>query len=671
MTSTAERSGAAASWASDVTNSNYQIFADKEMIRTDLSNLGATYANNYSKYVTWTAPNGKDINIVANSAITDEQLLRAWNILDNYLTDVPGAKYGADKLAVANAMANNGAVLVMPDGADGNSQTGENALLGQPLYQLEFPVEGSAAYINNDYSQRDAGFEEIFHMVHDYGIGTTNTDGPLKPTYQADITAATNNALANNLWGNGDSDTQNWISELRAEGSLEQEYIASVIDSHYGLWGAWTGGAGGMWGIYSSQTRDEIQNKDPMGAQLMKDFLSPDLTYMARIDPNFTGTFKMAFDASAAYTHKSQYLTNARLLGNNDSGLSGNARDNVLMGNAGANAIDGKGGRDVVQYQGVSSDYKIVTANGVTTVTSKTNAGDTDTLTNIETLRFMDKDIKLAAGPTAGNDSLTGTSGPDDVDLQGGNDSYLGLGGNDVLRGGSGNDTLKGNMGEDRLFGGKGQDKLFGGNGSDTLHGGQGRDRLDGGGGRDTLHGNGGNDTLKGGRGNDILHGEQGNDTLFGGTHADRLFGGKGSDTLDGGQGRDRLDGGGGRDTLHGNGGNDTLKGGQGNDTLDGGNGRDRLDGGDGNDLLRDNGQTGASGRDLFSGGAGDDRLRIGGGDDIATGGAGADSFEFFGSSIGADHVTDFTSGTDRLGNSITLDGVTDTATLADDLFIF
>ncbi len=48
--------------------------------------------------------------------------------------------------------------------------------------------------------------------------------------------------------------------------------------------------------------RAEIQNKDPMGAQLMKGFLSPDLTYMARIDPNFTGTFNMAFDASAAYS---------------------------------------------------------------------------------------------------------------------------------------------------------------------------------------------------------------------------------------------------------------------------------------------------------------------------------------------------------------------------------
>ncbi len=275
----------------------------------------------------------------------------------------------------------------------------------------------------------------------------------------------------------------------------------------------------------SNAPRDEIQNKDPLGAQLMKDFLSPDLTYMARIDPNFTGTFKMAFDASAADTHKSQYLTNARLPGNNDSGLSGNARDNVLMGNAGTNASDGKGGSDVVQYQGVSSDYKIVTANGVITVTSRTKAGDTDRLTNVENLRFMDKDIKLAAGRTAGNDSLTGTSGPDDVDLQGGNDSYLGLGGNDVLRGGRGNARLKGNLGEDRLFGGAGHDKL------------------------------------------------------------------------------------------------------------NGGYGRDRLHGGDGNDLLRDNGQTGPYGRDLFFGG---------------------------------NVVFDFGD-----GNSITLDGVTDIATLADDLFIF
>ena len=32
-------------------------------------------------------------------------------------------------------------------------------------------------------------------------------------------------------------DTSDWIDELRDEGSLTQEYLASVIDSYYGLWG--------------------------------------------------------------------------------------------------------------------------------------------------------------------------------------------------------------------------------------------------------------------------------------------------------------------------------------------------------------------------------------------------------------------------------------------------
>lgn len=431
--SAAQRSGAAQSWSASVTNANYQIYADPEMIRRDPGSLGPEVAEHYGKFVVWTAPNGKDITLVASDAISDEQLLRAWNILDFYLTDVPGSKYGADKTAVANMMAENGAVLVMPDGADGESSTPESALLGQPLYQLEFPVEGSTAYITNDYDQRDAGFEEIFHMVHDTGIGSQFTTGALKTTYQADITKAMNNALANSLWGIGDEDTQNWLDELREEGSLEQEYIVSAMDSYYGLWGAWDEGPGGMWGAYSSKTRAEVLVNDPMGAQLIRDFLPDNLTYMARIDPGFSGVFQMGFDANEAYTHKSQYLINARLLGDKDSGLSGNGWNNFLIGNAGANSIDGKGGTDVVQYRGMSTDYIIRTVDGVTTVTSGSNPGDVDTLENIEILRFTDTDVQLDGGHgaasvegTGGDDTLQVTSTPETILLEDGADSLEG-----------------------------------------------------------------------------------------------------------------------------------------------------------------------------------------------------------------------------------------------------
>ena len=55
------------------------------------------------------------------------------------------------------------------------------------------------------------------------------------------------------------------VDELEAEGSLAQEYIASVIDSYYGLWGPWDEAEGGMWGIYVAKTRDEMTRVDPAG----------------------------------------------------------------------------------------------------------------------------------------------------------------------------------------------------------------------------------------------------------------------------------------------------------------------------------------------------------------------------------------------------------------------
>ncbi|MCT4608504.1 MAG: hypothetical protein N4A70_04795 [Pelagimonas sp.] len=390
----------AAPYARAEGNPNYTRYPGPELIQRDLGDLRRVFRRNYEKFIAYKTPNGGEILLVATDGMSDEQLLRAYNILDFYLTDVPGALFGADKTAVVNTMADNGAVLVMPGGADGDSPISLWALQGQPLYALEFPVEGSQAYITNDYSQRDAGFEEIFHLVHDNGIGTKFTDGALKHSYQAKITKATTHALENGLWASNPdpqqrAETQEWLKELEAEGSLEQEYIASVLDSYYGYWGGWHEASGGMWGIYAAKTRAEVLSKDPQGASLVTDFLSPTVTYMARIDPGFQGVFEMQFDPEIPYTHKSQYLVKARLLGDHPSGLAGNAHDNILLGNAGDNLIDGRDGVDVVQYDFAFADAQITSQGDRLTVTGPDSG--TDTLHNIEILRFTDRDAPVVS----------------------------------------------------------------------------------------------------------------------------------------------------------------------------------------------------------------------------------------------------------------------------------
>jgi Ca2+-binding RTX toxin-like protein len=216
----------------------------------------------------------------------------------------------------------------------------------------------------------------------------------------------------------------------------------------------------------------------------------------------------------------------------------------------------------------------------------------------------------------AGNDTLTGGSGNDQLFGGAGNDTLLGKGGNDLLFGGDGNDTLIGGAGDDQVFGqggndlmiwnpGDGTDLFEGGDGNDTaqVNGGNGSevftitangsrvrfDRtspapfsldigttenlvLNAGGGDDvitagnglasliqlTLNGGDGNDTITGGDGNDIINGDAGNDTIIGGRGNDQLFGGTGDDTFvwNPGDGSDTIEGGDGTDTLVFNGAN-------------------------------------------------------------------------------------------------------------------
>src|SRR6185437_4020861 len=75
--------------------------------------------------------------------------------------------------------------------------------------------------------------------------------------------------------------------------------------------------------------------------------------------------------------------------------------------------------------------------------------------------------------------------------------------------------------------------------------------------------------------------------------------------------------------------GDDNISGLAGNDRLEGGDGNDTIDGGDGNDLIR-----GGKGADVLTGGAGNDTFVIDSGAKSAA---------------AIDHITDFTTGQDRL----------------------
>jgi hypothetical protein len=381
-----------------ITNDKYMSFKDEYDINKDTSSLGGAQSKFYSKYIDYIAPNGKPIRIVAMDKVTDDQMLYAYNLLSFYLKNVEALGQGE----VANKMADNNSVLILPNGADKDGKTPAAALsLGQNLNQLEIANIGSSWYTENNYEHRDAAFEEIFHMVHDYGIGTTKNK-QASPKISSTIAKAMATALPTEkskwgregLWG---LSSKSWLEELSKEGSLEQEYIASVIDSYYGLWEPWTEGKGGMWGIYAAKTRSEIADKDPNGYKAIQSILPATINQMMRVDASFKGDFDMNKNESKPYTYKSQYLQNISLTGNNDSNIIANDLDNILMGNSATNKIDGGKGEDVYQLRGKLSEYKIDTNSGETTIIDTIEGRDgTSILSNIEIIRGTDKDHQVS-----------------------------------------------------------------------------------------------------------------------------------------------------------------------------------------------------------------------------------------------------------------------------------
>ncbi|MCG3168962.1 MAG: hypothetical protein CALGDGBN_00472 [Pseudomonadales bacterium] len=323
------------------------------------------------------------------------------------------------------------------------------------------------------------------------------------------------------------------------------------------------------------------------------------------------------------------------------SAYYGNDGDDLMIAEIGSETMDGGGGTDTLDLSRWSGVYV------VDMTTGSSNYGG-ELYTGFE---------NLISG--AGNDSIAGTAGANEVTTGDGEDTVSGLAGSDSLASGAGADVLYGGTGEDTLDGGAGADTMDGGDQDDvyyidhagdvvtedfddsiggvdtvvsvigyTLGFGLENLRLDGvaaingngNAGGNVLIGNDANNKLQGLAGDDTLDGGAGDDTLNGGTGTGdtasyamalagvvvnlalsgaQATGGAGTDTL---LNIENLVGSSHDDTLSGRGNANLIDGGAGNDSLFGGAGADYLLGGEGNDTLR-----GAGGLDTMDGGAGDD----------------------------------------------------------------
>lgn len=312
-------------------------------------------AKGYNRYVAVKAPNGKPINILIMDRLTNYQIVKAVNVLNHYLTPLKNSAYGSkvDKDTIANSMADNNATLKLMNYRDEPKYNDD--LPGQPLFEEEIQVEGGEWYMAQDYKHRDASYEEILHLVHDYGIGVSNSGSGVtgSAALMGKINVKQISAYNNKTWTPDKSTYNEWENEV----SLDQEYLASVIDSYYGLWGAWKGDKGtpgsdkkGMWGMYSVKKRDDFSGKDDVVPDVIEQLFHPSIQYTAYLSDKLSGDFSLRFDSSKPYTNHSRYLKNITLNGSNNTRVILNSHNNIITGNKGVTTV---------VLQGSKSDYAL------------------------------------------------------------------------------------------------------------------------------------------------------------------------------------------------------------------------------------------------------------------------------------------------------------------------
>jgi Ca2+-binding RTX toxin-like protein len=128
--------------------------------------------------------------------------------------------------------------------------------------------------------------------------------------------------------------------------------------------------------------------------------------------------------------------------------LTGNNADNVLTGLGGNDVVNGGNGSDTAVYRGARGGYTITKWGDAEKTLTVAGADGSDTVKNVEYLRFDDQTLSVAAlyasnaiEGGSGNDTLSGTAAADTVFGNNGNDRITGNAGNDAIDGGPGIDT--------------------------------------------------------------------------------------------------------------------------------------------------------------------------------------------------------------------------------------
>src|SRR6266404_2215018 len=84
-----------------------------------------------------------------------------------------------------------------------------------------------------------------------------------------------------------------------------------------------------------------------------------------------------------------------------DDRIKAGGGNDTVSGGAGNDIIDGGTGTNTAVFSGLRANYVVSWVNGVVTVKALSGTDGTDTLTNVQYLRFSDQTIKIPVGGIA------------------------------------------------------------------------------------------------------------------------------------------------------------------------------------------------------------------------------------------------------------------------------
>lgn len=223
------------------------------------------------------------------------------------------------------------------------------------------------------------------------GDAVNSDNAPAHPTtyMQDDIAAIQYLYGANYNFRNGNN-VYTWnptTGGFSVDGVLQQTPTSNFI-----LMTLWDGGGTDTYD-FSNYTTNANINLNP------GEWTTPAQTQRANLGNNGSGGptyFARGSIANALlYNNDARSLIENAVGGSGNDSIVGNAANNLLIGGAGNDTIDGGAGNDIAGYSVASSASTLTRTASAYTVVA-TGLG-TDTLSNIEVLRFTDRDINLSS----------------------------------------------------------------------------------------------------------------------------------------------------------------------------------------------------------------------------------------------------------------------------------